>query len=54
MIKHKIDTRFACKPSKLKETYASGRRVTRAQIPNLIGTVDLTQPNGIRYVGKDI
>ena len=50
MIKEPIDLRFACKSLKQRDNkYAKGLRVTRAQLPTLVGTVDLSQENGIKY-----
>ena len=46
--------KFACKTTEVRKVYASGLRVTRAQIPHLVGTVDLSQPNGIKYIGDGI
>jgi len=48
-----IDLRFACNKSEVRKVYASGMRITRAQIPHLVGTVDLSQPNGIKYVTNE-
>ena len=45
--------KFACKTSEVRKVYASGMRITRAQIPHLVGTVDLEQPNGIKYVTNE-
>lgn len=42
--------KFACKTSEVRKVYASGKRITRAQIAHLVGTLDLSQPDGIKRI----
>ena len=52
MIREPIDLRFACKSLKQRDDkYARGLRITQAQLPTLVGTIDLKASSGIKYIG---